>query len=72
MDDRMSTMHVKPARPGLIVRMPEDDYRPMPDEGVLVEWSPYYTQCLRHGDLVRVEPKPEPDLFTLVRTSNDA
>lgn len=42
------------------ILMPESGYLPMPAEGAIVPWGPYYVQLLRHGDLVEVTTAESP------------
>lgn len=52
------TKIVKPA-PGRKVRRPDQGYKPLPAEGMPVEWSPYYERALIEGDIEIVEPEVE-------------
>lgn len=50
------TLHVKPAKPDLIVRRPASPYNPLPAEGAEVPDEQYWRRRLACGDVVRVEP----------------
>lgn len=56
MTDR-DTMHVRPARKGLIVRRPERDGEALPAKGARVPRSAYWMRRLRDGD-VETASKP--------------
>ncbi len=60
----MITKEVKPA-PGRKVRRPDQQFKELPQEGALVEWSSYWERALTEGDVVLVDqeapataPKP--------------
>lgn len=56
----MAWITVKPAESGLLVRNHQDRYRPLPDEGKMVEDDFTWQKRLRDGDVVMVEEKPAP------------
>jgi len=45
-------MFVKPAKEGLIVRDPDEKYRPIPASGKQVKKNAYWLRRLRDGDVV--------------------
>ena len=49
--------HVKPSRPGLIVRDHKNRLRALPDAGAEVIWDITWAKRLRDGDIVLVEPE---------------
>lgn len=49
----METRNLKPAVPGLVVRMPVTGYA-LPEEGAEVEMNTYWHRRLRDGDVVEV------------------
>lgn len=54
----MSTVYVKPS-PGGRVRMPDRDFRPMPEEGAHVPRNDYYERLIIGGDLEITDPPVE-------------
>lgn len=52
-------LHVKPARPGLVVRRPESKAR-LPAEGGKVPRTPYWRRRLAKGDVVETKPAARP------------
>lgn len=54
----MPTMFVKPdpSRPGLIVRQPDRNWRPVPADGGNVPKNSYYLRALQRGELVEAKP----------------
>lgn len=49
-----------PARPGLLIPMPDRDGRLMPFDGVAADLAkPYYRKLFDDGDIVEVKPQPE-------------
>ena len=57
----MSTMFVKPdpERPGLIVRQPDRNWRPVPADGGNVPKNAYYLRAIQRGDLVEAKPSSD-------------
>ena len=53
----MALINVKPA-PGILVRIPERDWRPMDAAGEAVPDTYYWLRRLADGDVVRVEEAP--------------
>lgn len=43
--------------PGRRVRMPEQGYKLLAEEGEPVTWNPYWERALAEGDIVLVEKK---------------
>ena len=56
----MSTMFVKPdpERPGLLVRQPDRNWRPVPADGGNVPKNAYYIRAVQRGDLVVAKKAP--------------
>lgn len=57
----MSKRHVKPAKPGAIVRYPGHAnvalrFQQLPPEGAAVDWTTYWMRRLQFGDVVLVSP----------------
>ncbi len=48
-------LFVKPAVAGLIVRDPERNFQPIPEDGIDVPAQPYWLRRLRDGDVVEVK-----------------
>lgn len=60
-------LHLKPAQPGYIVRIPEAGFRKLPDEGEEVVVNAYWRQRLADADVVVVlvipkEIQKEPEI----------
>jgi hypothetical protein len=66
----MKIASVKPAPGILVFRQPENDYKPMPLDGAIVEMTPYYIRAIREGDLVFV-PAAAPELPPAAPTTLD-
>ena len=54
----MQTVKIK-AVEGRLIRMPERNFEPVPNEPIVVERTPYYMRALIDGDIVEVEDAPE-------------
>ena len=65
----MSTMFVKPdpERPGLIVRQPDRNWRPVPADGGNVPKNSYYIRAMQRGDLVETK-KPSSDASDVAKS----
>ena len=57
----MKSLKIKPA-PGGRIRMPERNYKVMPDEGAEVPRSMYYIRCLMRGDVVEIGDQTKPEM----------
>jgi hypothetical protein len=51
--------YIKPAREGLVVRQPQNG-RPLPPEGVSVDWSGYWARRKAEGSIVEAKPPAKP------------
>lgn len=48
---------VKPAKPGMIIRMPEKQNQPLPANGDTVPANSYWQRRLRDGDVIKTSPR---------------
>lgn len=69
----MNTVKIVPV-PGRVILMPDRGFKPVPDEGVVVERTSFYTRAIAQGDIA-VAPEPvantEPGLFDAVVSESE-
>ena len=53
-------LHVRPARPGLIIRYPTNPSLTLPDAGETVPADTFWLRLLRDGDVVEVAAEDAP------------
>ncbi len=66
-----TTLFVKPARPGLLVAIPEKPGQFLPDGGARVLAGGYWYRALRRGDVVHVKEAKKSEAPKRSRTDRD-
>ncbi|WP_297012856.1 DUF2635 domain-containing protein [Thalassospira sp.] len=51
----MTKRYIKPAREGLVVRQPQNG-KPIPDDGIWVDWSGHWARRKLEGSIVEAKP----------------
>jgi len=59
----MKQIAVKPSKPGLLVRNPQRNFRPIHEDGELVVLDSYIARRISDGDLIRTKLKSDGDLI---------